>query len=218
MRYRAALATILTTSTLVLGGCASAPVIDMDEPRRVVGTENDVRVDAEITGDRLNGSITLPLRYEITNLRSAPIAVADIVPDTTYDDETQTVTIGVGSEVPGNNLLPRLIRIGPGEKKSFNTSARVRLLMPPPGSPNVRYPNALRIKVNFLGGDLTPFEKLLAMTEKALADAQLADAMFSTWVERTEVVYTNAVPMKWGDFTPAQQQQPPGRKRINGKK
>ena len=198
---------------LVTAACAT-PRIDMNEPRRVVGTENDVRVDAEIEGDRLTGSMTLPFRYEITNLRPDPIAVADLVPEASYDAETQTVTVGVGSEVPGNQLLPKLITIAPGEKKSFATTARIRLLMPPPGSIHARYPNALRIKVNFLGGDLKPFAKLVEMKEKALVDPALADSLFSKWVEGTEVVYTNAVPMSWGEISTPPPQPQPTRRRI----
>lgn len=182
---------------LLATGCASS-TIDPDEPRRVVGTENDVRIDAEVIGERVSAASALPLRYEITNQRSTPIAVADIVPATSYDEETRVITVDLGSEVPGNELLPRLITIAPGEKKSFAATARVRLVRPT-GTMRAQAgaPNALRIKLNFLGGDLKPFEALMTMTQKALSDRALADALFSTWLETNEVVYTNAIPMRW---------------------
>lgn len=184
---------------LLATGCAStARSIDPDEPRRVVGTENDVRIDAEVFGDKITGAASVPVRYEITNQRATPIAVADMVTASSYDEETRTVTVDIGSEVPGNELLPRLITIAPGEKKSFSTTARVRMRLPIGGRGSVAsFPAALRIKLNFLGGDLTPFGRLLTITEKAISDRALADALFSTWVEMNEVVYTNSIPMRW---------------------
>ena len=126
---------VLLVSTLLLAACASTlrnSPVNQGEPRRVVGTDNDVRIDAEIFGDQLSSSVTIPLKYDVTNSRTAAIAIADLIPETTYDEETQTVTVNIGSEVPGAELLPRLIAIGPGEKKSFSAVARVlfRLLLP----------------------------------------------------------------------------------------
>ena len=188
--------TALLFLVVVAAGCASNKPVDLEEARRVVGTESDVRVDAEVYGDLLSASATLALKYDITNERQDSIAVADIIPETTYDADTQTVTINIGSEVPGERLLPRLIPIGPGEKKSFATTAHVNLIMPTASSPLTRYPNALRVKVNFLG-ETKPFEKLVGITEKAVHDPELANVLFPTWIERNEVVITNALPMRW---------------------
>jgi hypothetical protein len=183
---------------VLTAACASTGNIDPEEPRRVVGTENDVRIDAEVFGERITAASTVAVRYVITNQRTTPIAVADIISASSYDEETRTITIDVGSEVPGNELLPRLITIAPGEKKNFATSAHMRIPVPSGGRPGARsFPAALRIKLNFLGGDLTPFQPLLVMTQKALNDRALADALFTTWVEMNEVVYTNAIPMRW---------------------
>src|SRR5216684_52359 len=86
---------------LTLWSCASSsPTVDLNESRRVVGTDNDVRVDAEVWGDRLASSIAVPIKYDITNLRSGSIAVAELIPITSYDPETQIVTVSIGSEVP----------------------------------------------------------------------------------------------------------------------
>lgn len=167
----------------------------MEEPRRVVGTESAVRVDAEISDDRRSGA-PLAIKYEITNQRETAIAVADIVPETTWDGETRTLTVSIGSEVPGETMLPRLIRIGPGEKKSFSTVARPGRIIPSTSAnPASRNSTLLRLKVNFLGGDMTPFAELLAMEAKGVADRKRADELFPIWVERNEVVYTNAVPV-----------------------
>ncbi len=193
--------------TLLFASCASVSTnkpVDQTETRRVVGTENDVRVDVEITADELHRSMTLPLKYDITNGRQVTIAVADMLPETTYDADSGTVTIGIGSEVPGNMFLPRLIAIAPGEKKSFSTVAHVNLLVPTE-TRTMRLPNAIQVKVNFLG-DTKLFEMLIGMTQKGLYDPKLADELFPKWVERNETVFTNTLPMRWGAAPPDMQE------------
>ena len=184
---------------LILAACSTVPV-DMNEPRRVVGTESSVRVDAEIRAEEIRAGTQLPFTYEITNQRPDAIAVADMVPVTTYDSDTQTITVNIGSEVPGLELLPRLITIAPGEKKVFTGSARMAFAMQSSTiDPRGRFPASLRLKVNFLG-DTKPFAELLNIPEKAVADAKRADELFPAWLERNEVVYTNALPMRWSNF------------------
>ncbi|HVG23624.1 MAG TPA: hypothetical protein VND45_05675 [Thermoanaerobaculia bacterium] len=183
---------------LLAAACGSTNKVDMREARRVVGTESAVRIDAQITDDVAAGS-PLAITYQITNQRTEPIAIADIVPETTWDDETRTLTVGIGSEVPGQSALPRLIRVAPGETKSFSTTARVNRVIPRSSSPNPGVVEAtlLRLKVNFLG-DTKPFAELIDIPEKAVIDSKRADELFATWLERNEVVYTNAVPVKLG--------------------
>lgn len=180
----------------VFASCATATV-DMNEPRRLVGTENSVRVDVEVIGDELTAGTPLPLRCEITNQRDSAIAVADIIPETTYDADAQMITVGIGSEVPGASTLPRLILIQPGEKKTITTTARVLLSVAARSAdPNRPFVPSLRVKVNFLR-DTAPFADLAAMTQKALVDPKRADELFPLWLERNEAVYTNAIPMRW---------------------
>ena len=179
---------------LFVAACSTATV-DMTEPRRVVGTESAVRVDAQITDEIRPGS-PVGITYQITNQRTEAIAVADILPDTTWDDETRTLTVSIGSEVPGETTLPRLIRIGPGETKAFTTTARIARLLPAGSAdPRAVSRTLLRLKVNFLG-DTAPFRELLDIPEKMVVDSKRADELFTVWLERNEVVYTNAVPVK----------------------
>jgi hypothetical protein len=206
-----------TLFVLVLAaGCASTTPVDMTVPRRVVGTESHVRIDAEVYGDKISPNDVISLKYDITNSRSTTILVADLIPQTTYDIDTQVVTIDIGTEVPGNQFLPRLIAIQPGEKKSFSTSARMTFVLPRVGNtPVMRVPNALRVRVNFLS-DPKPFEQLIAIPERAVHNPQLADKLFTPWLERNETVLTNALPMHWGadanPFTMERVAQPPVRR------
>ena len=178
----------------LLTGCATTAV-DMSEPRRVVGTESLVRIDAEI-GDAIRAGAPIGITYEITNQRETAIAVADILPETTFDPETRTVTVSIGAEVPGTTILPRLVKIGPGEKKSFITTARLSRMLPRQSAdPRRSATTLLRLKVNFLG-DTAPFAELIDIPEKGVADTKRADELFPLWLEKNEAVYTNAVPVR----------------------
>lgn len=181
---------------ILLIACSTTKPVNMSEPRRVVGTENDVRVDAEVYGDRLGPNVTLPMKYDVTNHRANTILIADLIPEATYDSDTHMVTVAIGSEIPGEQFLPRLIPIRPGEKKSFSTAAHV-VIVTNTASPWQPRPNALRLKLNFLG-DPKPFEKLIAIPEKAVHDPDLAAQLFPKWVEGNETVFTNTLPMRWG--------------------
>ncbi len=145
---------------VIFAACASTKPVDMNEPRRVVGTENEVRVDAEVYGDTLEPNVNIPIKYEITNNRPTAILIADLVPMATYDRDSTTVTIDIGSEIPGEQFLPRLISIPSGGKKSFNSSAHVSIMQNPSTTPFAPRPNALRLRINFLS-ETKPFEKLI---------------------------------------------------------
>ena len=202
---------------LFLVACATTKPVPMSEPRRVVGTDNDVRIDAEVVGDRLGPNVTLPLQYDITNNRRTTILIADLIPESTYDPETHMVTVSIGAEIPGEEFLPRLIPIRPGERRSFKTAAHVTIVANT-ASPWVPRPNALRLKVNFLS-DPEPFQKLISIPEKAVRDPQLAAQLFTKWVEGNETVFTNSLPMRW--VTAFTDEAPdttttPGRRRRGG--
>ena len=204
---------LLPAVLCILAGCASSTApVDMEESHRVLGTENNVRIDAQIFGERLSETARIPIKYDITNLREQTIAIADILPEAEYDEETQTVTVSIGSEVPGFELLPRLITIPPGEKRSFSAVARVNIAVSRTVTPNSRFPNALRLKLNFLG-DTTRFEQLIGITERAVRSPELANELFPVWLERNETVYTSVVPMRWTfDPVDGSVQRRPGRR------
>jgi hypothetical protein len=156
--------------------------IDMKEPRRMVGTENNVRVDAEIYGEEMIQGSSISIKYEITNQRATPILIADLIAQSNYDPDTRTVTVDIGSEIPGEELLPRLIAIPSGERRSFTAGAQINVRMP--NSPWILKPHALQLRVNFLG-DAAPFAMLVDIPERAVRDKKLAGELFPKWVERT---------------------------------
>jgi hypothetical protein len=195
---------LFALTLLLAGACTStsppAPStkpgnIDMKEPRRMVGTENDVRVDAEIYGDEMSQGASLAIKYDVTNQRSHPILIADLVPQANYDPDTRTVTVDIGSEIPGEEFLPRLISIPSGARRSFNAGARINILVPLQG-PWTPRPRALQLRINFQG-EAAPFMKLIDIPEKAVRDKQMAAEIFPKWVEGNETVTTNSLPMRW---------------------
>jgi hypothetical protein len=186
--------------------------INMKEPRRMVGTENDVRVDAELYGEEMIQGSSIAIKYEITNQRATPILIADLIAQSNYDPDTRTVTIDIGSEIPGEELLPRLIAIPSGERRTFNTGAHISIPIVP-NSPWTPKPRALQLRVSFLG-DPAPFVKLVDIPERSVRDKKLADELFPKWVERNETVTTNALPMRWqGPRTTGIEDTPPARRR-----
>jgi hypothetical protein len=215
----------LALTLLVVVACSSttppAPAtkpgtINMKAARRMVGTENNVRVDAEIYGEDLIQGGSIAIKYEITNQRATPILIADLIAQSNYDPDTRTVTIDVGSEIPGEELLPRLIAIPSGERRTFHTGAHINVRIPS-NSPWTPKPRALQLRVNFLG-DPAPFAKLVDIPERAVRDRKLADELFPKWVEGNETVTTNALPMRWqgpppsgmDDASPARRRRGPG--------
>lgn len=179
--------------SVVLASCATQKAsVDLAEPKRVLGREQDVRIDAQIFADKVRANSIINVVYDVTNERSSAIAVADVIPEASYDEESRTVTINIGSEVPGNQMVPRLMPIASGEKKSFSVGAR----MPIVSLGTRAHPRYLRIRVNFLG-DVKPFEALLNIPEKAVNDPELAASLFPQWVENAESVATSTIPITW---------------------
>jgi len=188
---------LLLLLVVVSAACAttSQPINQSKEPRRAVGTENGVRIDVEVYSESLMPNSSIPIKYDITNHRNVTILVADLIPQGTYDSDSLTVTVNLGTEIPGENFLPRLIAIRPEERKSFSTSAHVAIVANP-GTPWTPRPNGVRIRLNFLD-DTATFSKLIEIPEKAIYDPKMASDLFQKWVENNETVVTNILPMRW---------------------
>lgn len=180
---------------VLLAGCASGTGVDPDEPRRLVGRSGEVRLDAQLFAENLRPGTTVRIVWEVTNGRETPIAIAELVPAASYEPETRTVTVELGSEVPGNEMLPRLVRLAPGEKQGFSGGVRIPSI-PEASAPQRKIPRELRIRLSYLS-ETAPFESLIGIPERAIRSAELADELFEQWVEATRTVTTNSLPIEW---------------------
>lgn len=180
---------------LLAAGCSSSASVDLEEPRRLLGRENDVRLDAQVFAERISQGSSVRIVWEVTNERPEPIAIADIVSIVTFEPEAATLTVHIGSEIPGNELLPRLVELAPGESYGQSIGARI------PPVPEARgafpiIPRQLRVKLSYLE-KTEPFRELIGIQEKAVRDPQRADQLFEEWVEATATVTTNGLPIGW---------------------
>ncbi len=188
---------LVVTIVVLYAAGARADGVDMTDPRRALGREDDVRVDAQLLQDTLSSSAPLSIRYQIENFSDAPVAVADKVSDLTYDSETATITFSIGAEVPKNGAMPHLVLVAPGEKKVLNSGGIVQVAVPNVRSPFVVVPRFVQIKVNVLR-DLAPFGELIARQAAAVKTPQtLSDAQFDHWVEANDAIFLNAIPVRW---------------------
>jgi hypothetical protein len=176
----------------LLTGCGSTDVANAPSQTRLMGREADVRIDARLSTVEIAPGDKIAIHYEIENLRTAPIAIADLIPEVSFDPETGVITVVVGAEVPGNEFLPRLDVLHSGERRSFSKGVNLNV-----GRPTVRVaPHSLRIRLVYLH-DIGPFESLAEIDEKAVHDPALADSLFLPWVDSVRFVLTNQVPIHW---------------------
>ena len=165
----------------------------MDNPRRTVGRENNVRVDAQLLQDTVSPGSTIGVTYQIENTSDAPVAVADKVSDASYDSDSQTITVSIGSEVPQDGKMPHVVTVAPGEKKVFRIgvtpalgAAATRSSLAPP-----RY---VQIKVSILR-NLAPFAHLIARQTRTAQT--LPDELFERWFESNDTIFLNTVPVRF---------------------
>jgi hypothetical protein len=197
MRSSRLFCALIAAIVLLYTAAATAATIDMDDPRRAVGRENDVRVDAQVAQETVSPGSAIGVVYQIQNFTSTPIAVADKVAIATFDPESRTITLSIGAEVPDDGKMPHVVLIAPGEKKIFRTGATPHL------NASVRatmaVPQFIQVKVSFLR-DLTPFAALVAPEQ---VGAVLTDAQFDEWFESNDTIYLNTVPVRFSPRTPA---------------
>lgn len=89
---------------LFSAGAVRAGQIDMDDPRRAVGREDDIRVDAVLIDDTVSSGSAIGVTYQVHNLTSHPIALAEKLCTASYDAASRTITVAIGSEVPACTL------------------------------------------------------------------------------------------------------------------
>lgn len=186
---------VLAVAVVVLTAAeARAAGIDFKDPRRALGREDDIRVDAQLAQDTVSSSSPISVTYQIQNLTSSPIAIADRVCDSSFDPETRTITISIGAEIPQGTAMPHLVLIAPGQTRSLRTGASIHLAVNThtPWAPIPRY---VQITVNVLR-DLKPFAALIAQQSHTTA-VPLPNELFDTWVSSVSSVPLNSLPVRW---------------------
>lgn len=186
---------LIAALTLLHAAAATAGGnIDMDDPRRVVGREDDVRIDAQLIQDTVSPGTPIGVTYQIQNFTTTPVAVADKITDATYDSETMTITLAIGAEVPPDGKMPQLVSIAPGEKKVFRAGATPSINSAAIRAALERVPRFVQVKVSILR-DLTPYDALIAAQPRG--GQTLTDEQFDKWFESNDSIFLNAVPVRF---------------------
>lgn len=181
---------------LLHAAAAHGASINMDDPRRALGREDDVRVDAQLVQDSISPGAPIGITYQIQNFTTSPVAVADKVSDASYDSDSRTITVSLGSEIPSGHL-PHMVLIAPGEKKVLRGAAMVALNAAAIRTSMAAVPRYVQVKVTILR-DLTPFLAMIQKQAQAPAVAQtLPDELFERWLESNDTIYLNALPVQW---------------------
>lgn len=185
----------LVTAIVLVPSIAVADAIDMNDPRRVVGRENDIRVDAQLLHDTVAPGTPVGVIYQVQNFSSHPIAIAGKLASASYDKDSATITLSVGAEIPPDGRMPHMEIIAPGEKKVLNVGATPVLTVE---ATNPRFgaaPRYVQVKVSFLR-DVQPFATVIARQD-ARGGAQFPDELFDRWFEAQDTIFLNAVPVRF---------------------
>lgn len=183
---------------LLVSSTARAAGVDMKDPRRALGREDDIRVDAQVLQETLSPGTPISVTYQVENLTSEPIAIADKVADTTFDADSQTITLSIGAEIPEGPAMPHLTTIPPGQTRAFRIGASPQILAADARSPWAHVPRFVQIVVNVLR-DLKPFANLIAQQAKSATAPPLPNGLFDTWVASVSSVELNALPVRWSN-------------------
>ena len=183
-------------ATWIAAGSALAAHVDFRDPKRALGREGDIRVDAQLVQDTLSQSSPINVTYQIENLSKAAVAVADKVLDTNFDADALTITFSIGAEVPPGPNMPHLVIIRPGEKRTLAGGALAHVVTPNLRTPWTAIPRYIRIQVTLLR-DISPFATLIEQQGKATVPVPLPNDMFDRWVENSESVLLNTIPVYW---------------------
>ena len=184
----------VSSLTVLQAAAAYTAHVDMTDPRRALGREDDVRVDAQLVDDNVSSGSPVGVTYQVQNLTKQPIAVADKVCDISYDTDSRTITVSAGSEVPKGGTMPHLATIAPGQKKTFTCGAILHVTTPVNRSPFTAVPRFVQIKVNVLR-DISPFRPLIEEQARTAGPIELTDQQFDQWLESNDTILLNAIPV-----------------------
>ena len=189
--------------------------VDMTDPKRALGREDDIRVDAQLFDDTVASNGPIHVVYQVHNLTQKFIAIADKECDSSYDADSRTIVVSIGAEVPRDTTMPHLVTIAPGEKKVFNAGTTARVLTPSVRSPFTSVPRFVQIRVNVLR-DAAPFHALIEQQARSpQTPVALANDLFDRWLDVNDAIDLNAIPVQWTgaarSAVPTADQSGPGR-------
>src|SRR5437763_13222256 len=150
---------MVVTLMLTAASGIAAPHVDMKDPRRALGREDDVRIDAQLLQDTLQPNGPISVTYQVENLSNAAIAIADRMSDVDFNPDDATLTLTIGTEALTARTLPHLVAIAPGEKKTFRSGGIVHGVVNSHG-PCAVVPHVVLIRLNVLR-DVAPFRQAL---------------------------------------------------------
>jgi hypothetical protein len=182
-------------------GMDASTRIDMNDPRRALGREGDVSIDAQLVTETVSPGAPISVTWQIQNFTESPVAVAPKVVDVSYDEDNRTITLAIGSEVPHGGKLPLMTVVAPGEKKLFRSGATLAMgaaLMRATATGGA--PRLVQVKVCILR-DLEPFVPMIRKQAADTAAITLSDELFEQWFESTDTIFLNTLPVQWSGRT-----------------
>jgi len=182
--------------SLLFTAAVQAAHVDMNDPRRALGREDNIRVDAELLQDSISPSAPLSITYQVENLSNQTIGIADKISDVSYDADSATITFSIGAEVPVGTTMPHVVTIGPGQKRVLSAGGLVHVAVPGQRTPWSAVPRYVQIKVNVLR-DVTPFAALIDRQAKSAVAPALPNDLFDKWVDANDSVFLNSLPVHW---------------------
>ena len=182
-----------TFAAMVVSAAADAGTsIDMNDPLRAKARENNVRIDAQLVTGTIAPGAPIGVNWQIQNESDVTVAVATRVVDATYDADSQTITLAIGSEVPKDGNMPQMVLVAPGETKVFRASATPAIAPAAFRGTGRGAPRLVQVKVSILR-ELEPFLALI----KTANTQRLSDELFDRWFESTDTILLNTLPVQW---------------------
>jgi hypothetical protein len=194
---------LIAATTFATTTTAFAARVDMNDPRRALALDDDLRIDAQLGDESIASGSSVNVTLQVQNNTKTPVALAVKVIDSSYDAESQTVTVSIGAEIPNGATMPHLCVIKAGETRTFSTIAPVHVVMPAAQSPFAAYPRYVQLKVNVLR-DIAPFADLIAQ-QRDTAQPPLPDSLFETWIASNDAIFLNPIPVHWLGHIPGDQ-------------
>lgn len=187
---------VVVAVMLFTSAAARAAHVDFKDPRRALGREDNIKVDAELTQDTISAGAPVSVTYQVENLTESPIAIADKVMSATFDPDSQTITLTIGAEIPAGEAMPHLTTIAPGQKRSFRAGAAARIALANTHGPFAQVPRFVQIIVNVMR-DISSFANLIAMQARSASAPTLPNSLFDQWVASVSSVELNTLPVRW---------------------